>query len=205
MYTFVAMEKIIFQALEDSKTRTRAEFQRRALNAPPVDRHIEELVASQSAVDDEIRELNKDGSARIRTLVLVAMLGLLARWQILEDFVKEWVGHYGKGLNNSLKKDTIEILLSARGAWEIQKKLRADSRLYRNAIAHGGFRFVDDHNILFWTRDDRGKKHELPTFSSGDIIELNNRVTIRLRTMEALARVLRAWGRHSSVHKSKVG
>lgn len=126
------------------------------------------------------------------------MFGHMVRWQALEDFAKEWVGHGGRCLNDNLKDKGVEALLMIKFVKQTPNVLMSDSRLYRNAIAHGGFQFSNEPPVRFWTRDSRGMRHELPPLTSGDILGLYTYLEIRLRTMEALGRVFRAWGRHAS-------
>ena len=94
--TFEMMEKILIQALDESKARTRAEFQKRALNAPAVDPHIDVLEGSLSSIHGQIQ--NNTRSKWTKNIALLLMFGHIVRWQVLEDFAKEWVGYWGTGL-----------------------------------------------------------------------------------------------------------
>ncbi len=192
--TFETMEKILMTALGDSKA-TRAELQKRALNAPAVNNHIDVLNGSLSTIHGQIQ--NTAQSKYTKSIPLLLMFGHIVRWQVLDDFAKEWVGYWGKGLNEELIKTGREFLLTVKYGIETPEELKSDTRLYRNAIAHGHFKFVDEHHVEFWTRY-KGKKQEIAPLTSGDLLELYKRTEIRLRTMEAIARVLRAWGRHPS-------
>jgi hypothetical protein len=131
--TFETMEKILLQALDDSNARTLSELQNRGLQAPEIDSYIDALEAGLSIVHNEVK-----ASTRTQTGVLLLMLGHVVRWQVLEDFAKEWVGHWGRGLSHDLKKTGVELLLTVKYGAQTSSTLMADSRLYRNAIAHGG-------------------------------------------------------------------
>ena len=191
--TFEAMEKIILQSLDDSNDRELPEFQNRALHAPSIDHHINALDAGLPTIHAEIKV-----TTRIQTCALLLMFGHTVRWQALEDFAIEWVGHWGKGFSKDRKKTGAELLLTVKFAGETPNTLKADSRMYRNAVAHGHFQFKDEQHIEFWNRDKCSRKHKLPPLTLGDLLELYNRTEIRFRTMEAFSRVIRAWGRHAS-------
>ncbi len=193
--TFEIMERILIQALEESKTRTRIEIQKRALNAPAVDPHIDVLNISLSSIHGQIQKTK--GSEWTKSIALLLMFGHIVRWQVLEDFVEEWVDHWGKGLNKNLIRTGRELLLTVKYGIQTPEVSKADTKLYRNAIAHGHFKFIDEHHVEFWDRY-KGKKLEIAPLTSGDLVELYQRTEIRLRTMEVIARVLRAWGRHPS-------
>lgn len=201
--TFKFMEKILMQALDDSKGSTLSELKIRALHAPSVDHHIEALNAGLSTVHTEIKgtSMKVTSSKQTCALLLMLMFGHVVRWQVLEDFVKEWVGHWGKGLNQELNDTGVELLLTIKFAAQSSSTLKADTRMYRNAIAHGHFQFKDEQHLEFWNRDERNRKHKLPSLTLGDLFELYNRTEIRFRTMEAYSRVIRAWGRHPSETK----
>ena len=194
-YTFESMEKILIAALDLFGSRSQSEILIRALNAPSIDHHIDALNAGLSTVHAEINH-NTKSTSRKQTLALLLMFGHLVRWQVFEDFVKEWVGHWGEGLNQELKDSGVELLLTIKFVAQSKSTIKADTRMYRNAIAHGHFQFQDEQHLEFWNRDERNRKHKIPPLTLGDLLELYNRTEIRFRTMEAYSRVFRAWGRH---------
>lgn len=192
--TFDIMENVLLKAMDDAGNRSLKELENLAKSAPPIDRYIEILDGSLSIIHNEINTTRKK-----EVMVILLMFGHVIRWQALEDFAKSWVYHYGKGLSNDgLKKEAIEALIGIKLYTKTSTTIMADSRLYRNAIAHGGFKLTNLDMIDFWTRDERGVKHDLIPLNSGDIAGLYQFSEIRLRTMEIFARVLRAWGRHHS-------
>jgi len=197
--TFRLMEGILMKALNGAQSRTRTELKKRGLSAPDVDRHIDALDSGLSSVHAEIHFITHPPEAiRLRRLALFLMFGHVVRWQALEDFARRWVGHWGKGLDKKTKNDAIAALLTLKIVKDVKNVLMSDTQLYRDAIAHGGFEFVDDQQLNFWNRDKRGVKHDLPPLNVADLLGLYNMSEKRLRTMEAFARVFRAWGRHSS-------
>lgn len=193
--TFKTMEAIIMRALGESEAKSRSNLKDRALNAPPIDPHIDVLAGSLSIIHNEINEMKP--TIQTQTLVLLSMFGHVIRWQALWNFTTEWVGHYGRGISEELKEKVKEELIWIK--YGLRKHMKADTRLYRNAIAHGHFRFKDEHHVEFWTRDSCGKRRGLRTLNSGDIVKLSDFTEIRLRTMEIFGRVLRAWGRHGDI------
>lgn len=190
--TFLIMQGILLKAMDDSGGRSQAKLKELALTSSPIDRYVEILEGNLRIIHDEIHKTKKKD-----ILILLIMFGQIIRWQILEDFAKSWVYHYGKDLSDEgSKKEAIEVLLGISFFSSNQITIMADTRLYRNAIAHGGFKFINSDEIDFWTRDEKGIKHDLQSLNSGDLVGLYQFSEIRLRTMEIFARVLRAWGRH---------
>ena len=192
--TFQMMEGILMNALVSANAKSRKEFKERALAAPDIDHHFELLDAGLSSVHAEIR-----AATRPRQLSLLLMFGQLVRYQTMEDFTKSWIGHWGKGLDEKRKSAAFAVLLGLKLVRGADGVLIPDTQYYRNAIAHGGFEFVDDHHLNFWNRDGRGKRHDLPPLTDGDLLNLYTMAEKRLRTMQAFSRVLRAWGRHGAV------
>ena len=82
----------------------------------------------------------------------------------------------GRLLGNRSKSEDLmqtgrELLLTVKYGIKTSEGLKADTKLYRNAIAHGHFKFVDEHHVEFWTRY-KGKKHKVAPLTSGDSLEL---------------------------------
>ena len=190
--TFKIVEGIIMSALSRGGKPRRKAFTRLALEAPPVDRHIESLDAGMTKLHDLVNARQPD---EIRVFLL--MLSHLVRWQVLEDFAREWVGHWARGMDAGSKEKDIEILLTLHYGQARGKRLQADTRLYRNAIAHGGFRWTSSRRVEFWTRDKHGVRRALAPLALEHLAYLYHQGEIRLRTLEAIARVLRGWGRHA--------
>ncbi len=191
--TFDMMERILMNALVDAQAKSRKELKQRALTAPGIDQYLVLLDAGLSSVHAEII-----GATRPRELALLLMFGHIVRYQAMEDFAKSWVGHWGRGLDDTRKAEAVALLLSVKLVAQANGVLISDTESYRNAIAHGGFQFADDHHVEFWTRDARGIRRDLPPLSDGDPPNLYSMAEKRLRTMEAFSRVLRAWGRHGT-------
>lgn len=213
--TFALMESVIMASLKSRRWHrwlprslrghvaakepaSRRELQRLALTAPPVDAHTDALDGSLRFINDELNA----GTLTLRQIAFLTMLGHIVRWQAIEDFASEWAGHYSRNLDPKLKADVVPLLLSIKFGMNTPGGKVADSQAYRNAIAHGGFRFPTPLQptdlIDFWTRDSRGKMHSLPPLNVADLIGLYNMAEKRLRMMEVFARVLRAWGRHGA-------
>ena len=202
--TFEMMEKIILESLDKAGARNRSQFQKRALAAPPIDGHVEQLDHSLAPIHGEI-EWSLKHTGRELTIAYLLMFGILVRWQVLNDISTEWVGHWGQGVADEKKRAWREILLTVKFARETatareksNQILQSDSTLYRNAIAHGDFAFEAIGRIRFWNRDKKGVRRDLPPLNSADLGNLYNLMESRLRMMEAFARILRTWGRHSA-------
>ncbi len=192
--TFHMMEGILMNALVDANGKSRKELRQRALAAPDIDNHLALLDAGLSSIHAEIQ-----AATRPRQLALLLMFGHVVRYQTMEDFTESWVGHWGRGLDEKRKSAARAVLLGVKLVREADGVLIPDTQYYRNAIAHGGFEFVDDHHLNFWTRDGRDIRHELPPLTDGDLLSLYTMAEKRLRTMEAFSRVIRAWGRHGAI------
>jgi hypothetical protein len=192
--TFDMLEKIIVTSLEKDGKMKKSELKDRCLKSPPIDRLLETLDGGLSVIHDEIYKTKSTNTG-----IILMMKGMVSRFQVIEDFSKGFIGHFGVGFDDELKSASLELLLSIKFAKEEGKNVFSDYRGYRDAIAHGGYKFNPDGTIEFWTKDSRGRKFDLPIINSGDVYELYNRSEKKLRIMEIFSRVLRAWGKYGDV------
>ncbi|OLS21796.1 MAG: hypothetical protein HeimC3_33860, partial [Candidatus Heimdallarchaeota archaeon LC_3] len=102
--TFVILEKTILETVKNSQT----ELKKHALDSRPLEHFLSNLDSSLGVIYEKI-QLTLDDKVNS---VLLTMFGIIVRWQVIEDIVIDFVGHYCRGLNDESKSGIIETLLS---------------------------------------------------------------------------------------------
>lgn len=191
--TFERMQGVMMAAFGGLPKARRGRLVKRGLEAPALDPTVRRMERTLPPIHDALQQLS--GTRHHQATLLLALFGHAVRWHVLDDLVKEWVGHWGQGLSEQEQGDAIDFLLTIQSSTGPASTPGTETWLYRQSIAHGNFEVGTDGFVQFWNSDALGSTHPLPPLNAPDILNLYNLSELHLRAIELFARVMRGWAR----------
>lgn len=166
--SFKIIKKIWNKAIEKRKSTGKL------IDPYPVDRtRINQLEKNLGIIYDEALSEKESN----RRFMLLLCLGHIVRKEAWFKYFNDWftkIGNIG-----SFKKESKDFL---KEYFTIRYK--DDISNIRNSIAHGNFKFLDDHFIEFRSYDRNGKEIFKIKLTDGDLIELNNIFKKKVRFLD---------------------
>lgn len=156
-------------------------FDKRRNTGKPIDLYpdnrdrIKLLEQNLGVLFDEVKREEESTKRRMAILCLMHII----RKEVWYDYFDSWfkkIGNIG-----AYKKDEREKLLKEYFT------IRADDDTIhlRNSIAHGDFKFINDHTMEFWAYDsDRKNEIFRKTLTDGDLMQINNIFEKKVRFLD---------------------
>lgn len=145
------------------------------INPYPVNRtRINELETNLGIIYDEILS-EKESNKR---LMLLLCLGHIIRKEVWFEYFENWFNEIGN-IGSFKKADCQDFL---RKYFTIRQE--NDILHIRNSIAHGNFRFLDDHFIEFRDYERDGTEIFKIELNDGDLIQLNKIFEKKVRFLD---------------------